>query len=348
MNSIAISEEDVSHFLRHTVEIWDEFKGARIFVTGGTGFVGKWLVESFLAANDSLSLNASLVLLSRNPNGFVHEMPHIAKSRSVSLIQGDVRDFDFPDGDFSHVIHAATDVAAVATPTEIFDVSVLGSRRVLEFCKLQKVRKILFVSSGAIYGRQPSEVDKLAENYIGAPSPTDVGSAYAQGKRAAEWLMCAHAAEFKSEIIIARCFAFVGPHLPLDKQFAIGNFIADILGKKDIHIASDGTALRSYLHAADMVVWLWTILAKGKSGEAYNVGSDEEISILNLARTIAELHGDEICVNVARQAVDGVPPQKYIPNIDKVRNELGLDIWIPLKDGIQRTVKWHQKAKDHQ
>lgn len=338
-------DNDVAHFLHHTEDLWEDFKNARIFVTGGTGFVGKWLVETFLAANDAFSLNASMVLLSRSPEAFINEMPHIAASGDIELTQGDVRNFADPEGSFTHIIHAATDVTASVTPLESFDVSITGTRRILQLCKASGAGRVLMISSGAVYGRQPPEIPALCETFAGAPLATDVGSAYGQGKRAAEWLACAETEGMDCTLSIARCFAFVGPHLPLDKQFAIGNFISDVMNGRDISIAGDGRAVRSYLHAADMAIWLWTILARGKKGNAYNVGSDQEISIRDLARTVADVCDGATRISIAKVPVEGELPHRYVPSIEKAKRELGLDVWIPLRDGIQRTVKWHLNHK---
>ncbi len=326
------------HVLTHTTGIWDEFRHARLFVTGGTGFIGKWLLESFLAANDACDLQARVCVLSRDPARFRAEMPGLSAHAAIEFVAGDVRSFEFPSGTFTHIVHGATDIANPALPLDTFDVTVGGTRRVLDFTRACGAKKLLLISSGAVYGRQPPEISHIGEAYAGAPSILSTASAYGEGKRVSEWLSVVYGQSGGLQVRIARCFAFVGPHLPLDKHFAIGNFIRDVLTGQDITIGGDGTPLRSYLHAADLAAWLWTIMARGAPSTAYNVGSDQPISIAELAELVARLAATGRRINMAQAPQSGAAPERYVPSIDKARRELGLDVWIPLEAAILDTL----------
>ncbi len=234
-----------------------------MFITGGTGFFGHWILESLLWANDILDLDVKIVLLSRNPDAFSKKNPQLAYHPAVSWIQGDVKTFDFPEGQFSYVIHAASEGnvrLAQENPILLFDTIVEGTHHVLEFARTHGTRKLLFTSSGAVYGRQPPELTHIPEDYSGAPDVMNPRSAYGEGKRAAELLCNLYSQQFGLETKIARCFAFVGPYLPLNANYAIGNFIRDAINGGPIVIKGDGTPYRSYLYAADLAIWLWTIL----------------------------------------------------------------------------------------
>jgi dTDP-glucose 4,6-dehydratase len=205
---------------------------------------------------------------------------------------------------------------------------------------------MLFTSSGAVYGRQPPEVSHVAEDYAGGPDPLDRRSAYAEGKRAAEFLcgLAATRANSPVSVSIARCFAFVGPHLPLDVHFAIGNFIRDALAGGPIRISGDGTPYRSYLYAADLAEWLVTILLRGEAGRAYNVGSDEAISIQDLANRVAAVAAGlwparpPIRVVTALQAKPASQPSFYVPKCRRAIDELGLSVTTPLAKAIRDTL----------
>ncbi len=281
---------DLDHALTHVGDGWRSLAGARLFITGGTGFVGKWLLESLLWANDQRDLGVSATVLTRDPDRFVAESPHLARHSAVALLKGKVDSFDFPAGDFPFVIHAATEryfEADAERPLSTFDLDVEGTRRVLEFARTHGGRRLLFTSSGAVYGTQPPSLTHIPEDYTGAPLTTTPGSAYGQAKRASEFLCTMYARQYGFAALITRLFAFVGPHLPLNRNFAAGNFIRDALAGGPIHVHGDGTPHRSYLYAADLAVWLWTILLRGESTRPYNVGSGQPVSIAELAQAVA-------------------------------------------------------------
>jgi nucleoside-diphosphate-sugar epimerase len=340
MNPLAT---DLNHILDHTRDLWDELRGQRIFITGGTGFFGCWLLESFLWANRKLDLKAQAVILTRRPAIVKQTLPHLTLDPAISLYEGNVRTFTFPSGQFAHVIHAATESSAKLNsedPLLMLDTIMDGTRRTLEFAIHCKAHKFLFTSSGAVYGKQPPEMTHIPEEYTGAPDPFDPRSAYGQGKRLAEHL-CAHYANPTLEIKIARGFAFVGPYLPLDNHFAIGNFIRDALNGGPIIIKGDGTPHRSYLYTADLTIWLWTILFKGQSGRPYNVGSDESLSIAEVARRVAEQFQPKPKIEILGKLDPNKPLERYVPNTHRAMDELGVITRINFPNAICRTLNWN-------
>ena len=338
INSLA---QDLDDILVRTYDLWDELRSQRIFITGGTGFFGCWLLESLIWANDKLGLNAEVVVLTRNYDAFRKKAPHLANHPSIQFIIGDVTSFNFPEGNFSHVIHAATEASAKLNeenPLLMFDTIVQGTRHTLEFAKLCQAKKFLLTSSGAVYGKQPSALTHIPEDYIGAPDPTHAPSAYGEGKRAAEMLCTLYGKQYGFETKIARCFAFVGPYLPLDTHFAIGNFIRDGLQGGPILVNGDGTPYRSYLYAADLAVWLWTILLKGRSCYPYNVGSDFDLSISRIAHLVAQVFQPQVEVIIAQKPLAGKEAERYVPLTNRALSDLGLKSMIGLEDAIKRTI----------
>lgn len=316
----------------------------RIFTTGSTGFFGHWLLESFLAANRAFDLQAQAVVLTRSAQNFRQRCPHLTENSAVELVEGDVRTFAFPAGEFPFVIHAATDSVAPASPhaaEDLFSTIVDGTRRCLEFAESHGTGKFLLTSSGAVYGPQPSGMTHMEESYSGAPNPLHPGSEYGEGKRAAEMLCGMAARRTRMECKVARCFAFVGPHLPLDAHFAIGNFIRDAVHGGPILIQGDGTPMRSYLYAADLAIWLWTMLFRAPSARAFNVGSANAHSIRTVAEEVAAVIHPGMEIRAARQPVPGAPLHRYVPDVSAAVRELGLRESISLREAIQRTVAWH-------
>ncbi len=335
---------DLDEILDATRPLWDEMRGQPLFLTGGTGFFGCWLVESFLHINRALVLDARITVLSRDPERFLAKVPHLRGEAALTLHAGDVRDFPFPEGKFPYVIHAATEASArqlAEHPHQMLSTILAGTERTLDFAAQAGTRKLLLTSSGAIYGPQPATLTHVPEDFAGAPDPLLPQSVYGEGKRASE-LMCALAAQSSMEVKIARCYAFLGPHLPLDTHFAAGNFLGDALTGRPIAIASDGTALRSYLYASDLTAWLWTMLFRAPSLRAYNVGSEQAVSIRQLAEAAAAAVNPETPITVARSATPGALPARYIPATARAQQELGLCQTVSLDEAFRRTAAWHR------
>jgi len=333
---------DLDAILARTESLWQELRGQRILITGATGFFGCWLLESFAWANHRLGLNARAIGLSRHPGRLAEKARHLAQDPAITLHAADVRHGDFPHGAFSHVIHAATEASAklnTEAPLVMFDTVVEGTRRALQFAIASSTSRFLLVSSGAVYGTQPPQLTHVCESFAGGPDPLNPASAYAEGKRSAE-MLCSLAASPRLATTVARCFAFVGPYMKLDTHFAIGNFIADRLQGRPIHVQGDGSPVRSYLYATDLMVWLWTILFRGQSRRAYNVGSEDALNIAALAREVATALSPEAAVNITSAATPGAPAHRYVPSTARAREELGLRAEVPLREAIGRTHEW--------
>lgn len=345
-----LPKDDLDLIVERARGAWEDLRGSRVFLTGGTGFVGTWVLESFVRANRDLALDASIAVLSRDPTRFLGRRPHLRNEPAVTFVTGDVRDFDIHGVEFTHLIHGATTPGAPMDPREMFSVIVDGTRRVLEACRRVKPARSLLISSGAIYGRQPPEISHVSEDYEGAPSTCVSSSAYGEGKRAAE-LLATMATECDGiPFSIARCFAFVGPLLPLDAHFAIGNFMGDVLAGRDIVIRGDGTVRRSYMHAADLVIWLLNILVRGAGVRAYNVGSEHDVSIKDTADVVQRIAQSMLLRSAAQSIVTCETPRsgrsvaRYVPNCQRAMNELSLPPIIPLSDAVRMTLAFYSRS----
>lgn len=318
-------------------------RGAGIFITGGTGFVGYWLVSALLLMSDIFELDLNIAVLTRDPRKFQRGEPDIAGR--VSLVPGDVRDFRFPGGSFSHVVHAATETNARindGNPALLKEVIEKGTERVLDFARGHGARRFLYVSSGAAYGRQPSDLARLPETFEGLPDGNDTGaSVYARSKRAAEKLVCEASGRWGITAPIARLFAFVGANLPLDEHFAIGNFIRDALNGGPVVVGGDGSSYRSYLYGADLAGWLLRILFDGADRRMYNVGSDRAVTIKEAAEAVASLSSPSCRVEIRQRAIPGAVASRYVPSADRVKEELGAVESFSLEEAIRRTMQWY-------
>jgi len=298
----------------------------RLFISGGTGFFGKSMLDYRLRHPEWPWTKAEWVILSRSPARFAASCPRFANQPGVSFVAGDVRNFVFPEGRFDAILHAATSAVTTLSDAEMTSVIMDGAQHVVDFAKAAGCSKILFTSSGAVYGPRitPAGEDDACEPV----------TAYGKGKLAVERLLI----DTGFDVKIARCFAFTGPHLNRGIHFAIGNFIQNCLDGKLIVINGNGTPLRSYLYADDLVEWLFAILDRGENGRPYNVGSDRAVSIRDLAATVREALGSSSEVQVLGRDVPGAA-DVYVPDISRIRRELGVEVKCDLRSAIIRTAR---------
>lgn len=339
--SSSIIRQDLDFILEKT-KGWDDLKNSRIFLTGGTGFFGKTLVGSYAHANEQLGLNAEMLVLTRDIESVKTNQPSLYHTPGVTWVEGDIQSFEFPDGQITHIIHAASELnsANPKAPLDLLTTTYKGAQRIIKLGGEKKSKSILYTSSGAVYGtnyHRPS----IAENHGVYHRELTPNNTYAEAKRHTEMLFAAFAKNQNTEIKIARCFAYIGPHLPLDGHFAASNFLKCALECKNIIINGTGANQRTYMYTADLGVWLWTILLKGKNCRPYNVGSDHAVTIADFARMIAEQSKDAIQVQMPNAYSSNYSDDIYVPDVSRAITELGLGTYHNLEKSIQRTMLHH-------
>ncbi len=325
-----------------------QLAGQHVLLTGCTGFFGKWLL-AMLAALNRQGAGIQLTAVSRNPGRFLRQYPEYVRDGWIRWVEADVRALDeqLLAIRCDAVIHAATDTTAngQADALRLYDTILGGARNVLDLAVHAGARRVLFTGSGAQYGAIAGERPVL-ESSSGACDSLRAGSAYAEAKRAQETLAAIYAERYGVEVVMTRCFAFSGPGLALDEHFAIGNFVRDALWRDELVLQSSGSAVRSYLHGADLAGWLLTLLARGVNGQAYNVGSDKALSIAELARkVVARLAPGKPVRILGRDDVQQARSY-YVPDIDKARG-LGLDDWTSLDHSIESMAQWAHEQGIH-
>lgn len=315
---------------------WAGLQDARIFITGGTGFLGTWLLETLIEASGVHGLGARVVVLTRSPDSFRAREPRLAMNAAIELWPGDVRRFVEPEGSFTHIIHGAAEPAR-ADARDTVDTICRGAERVVDFARRRGAGRMLFISSGAVYGSAPASMRLIPETLAFDSATPGARSAYGEAKRMAESVCLSSGLD----VTIARGFAFLGPRMPLDGPYAAGNFLRDALDGRDIEVRGDGSDVRSYMYIKDCAEWLWTILLRGDRGSAYNVGSDHAITITELAQTIAACAPNPVGVRVLAASAPGVS-RRYVPSIRKARTELHLEVNTPLEVAIHKTLSWYR------
>lgn len=292
--------------------------GRHIFLTGGTGAVGRTLLD-YLDRCWAASDGFHVTVLTRDAAGFTVRHPVQATRPWLTLVNGDLSDLPPLPVGVTDVVHAAADTHIGQGRVAWIDQIVGGTRALLDASRAAGADRFLLVSSGAVYGPQPPVIPRLGEDYAGAPDTLLTGSTYGQAKRVAEQLCTIFHAEYGLSTVIARLFAFGSVHIPRDGRYALGSFIRDALSDDDapIRIAGDGTAVRSYLNGDDMAHALITALCLGTPGQAYNVGSEAPVTIAELARRVRDRLSPERNVDILGAAGDG-QRSLYVPDVTRI------------------------------
>ena len=342
-----IIQKDCEEVTANSAPLLSKLKGECILITGGTGFMGTWLVEMATFLNDNYNFDIRLILLSERAQNFSAKAPHLAMRDDVELIEYDIRNVMEIPNEVSYVIHAAANPdnrIHASDPFKTMYVISKGTDAILNAAiRLPNLKKLLNISSGLIYGPQPLELDTISENFRGGSDCSSVASAYAEAKRFAETLCSVYRSQYKMPIVTARPFAFIGPYQLLDKPWAVNNFIRDGLMGGPIRILGDGKAVRSYMYPSDMAFWLLHILVDGTSGLAYNVGSPHGVTLQQLAEKIASNFPVQPKI-ISRVAGDGILHRsKLVPDVTLAQKNLGLNLKVDINEAIKRTLLWHRE-----
>lgn len=331
--------QDIDFIFNHLKELTDLslLNNKNIFITGGTGLFGKSILNTLIHIKKFF--NFKITLLTRDINNFLSNYPEYNLD-FINFIQGDIRYFKYDGTDFDYIIHTAAPASAKLeeeNPEEMHSIILEGTKKIIELTKKMDIKKLLFTSSGAVYGKQPEELCNFNEEYEGNPI-----TYYGKAKKISEQLLL----ESNINVTIARCFAFVGPYLNLDIHFAIGNFVKNVINNEDIVIKGDGRPLRTYLYTADLVIWLLTMLLNANNKSIYNVGSSNEISIYNLAKKVSNcVKGYNKDIKILTEPNYDMPAPKYIPNNTKIIKELNVKENFDLDNSIKRTINWNLYKK---
>lgn len=329
--------------MKSRLQIAGALWGKNVLITGASGFVGSAILREGFFLNDVLNANIRFTLVVRGQNEKLFNLTRNRKD--VRFIESSIgTPFEIKDS-FDIVFHCATPASAVLNneaPIEMFNTNVRGMSWILEALKQQdSLCKLVFTSSGAIYGPQPEDMSHIPEGFLGGPDPTSLNSAYAEGKRVAEFLLSQ--AGLRNEVfpVIARLFAFSGVGLPLDKHFAIGNFVLDGLRQDTITVRGTGLDIRSYLDATDMAVWLWAASCH-QPDFPLHIGSEHAISIASLASLVAErfknVLGKELSIEKLNNSslIDGA--SVYVPSTSRTRKLLKVDEFTRLETSIDQMI----------
>ncbi len=319
-----------------------------VLITGGTGFVGTWIAGLIAFLNDNHAFNTQIILISKNTDSFKINRPYLAQRKDVRLIAADVRYLHEVPTQTNWLIHAAgtpDNRMHASYPLETMSVIANGTQSVLRAVeRCSNFKMLLNISSGLIYGCQPLDHARMDERFTGAPKCGTVSSAYAEAKRYSETLCHSSRSQSRIPIVTARPFAFMGPYQSIETPWALNNFIKDALTGNAIRVLGDGQSVRSYMYASDMAFWLLTMLARGDSGEVYNVGSPDAVTLGELAHLIAAEFDNRPEIKLSTSASHQLQNTRFVPDVSLAQDKLQLNLTVNLNDAINKTIRWNKSC----
>lgn len=326
-------------------KVFVDLQDKTILITGGTGFMGKWLSEMINYVNDAQNYNIKLYVLARDIVKFKTEMPHLAGKAFIRFIEQDVKNVHDLPQDINYIIHAAgspDNRDHVSMPIRTVETFFKGTQAVLDAAsRLPALHKVLHVSSHQVYGKNDAGT-LMDEKFAGNVELNSINNVYGESKRIAETLCYTYRHQFKLPILIMRPFAFIGPYHDLEKPWAINNFIRDGILGGPIRIIGNGATIRSYLYASDMAYWILKTLIKGQPGENYNIGSKEAISLDNLATKVKASLNNNVDILSKSSKENYSNLSNLVPDTSKIARQIGVEEIFGIDDAIKRTIVWNQ------
>jgi dTDP-glucose 4,6-dehydratase len=318
----------------------ESLKNKHILITGGTGFVGTWIMEMLIYLNENFNFNVTIYLLSRN------ETPRKNHSEFeyIHFIKSDVKNVKELPNNINYVLHAAGTPDSrehVSNSIKTIDTFYKGTQNILDLVsRLPNLIKFIHFSSNKIYGSNYSTTPMDETNStISGYNNQDV---YSESKRISETLCKAYMSEFHLPIIIVRPFAFIGPFQSLDKPWAINNFIRDAILGGPIRILGNELTTKSYMYGSDLAYYILNILSEGKVGDTYNIGSSQPTTLFELATKIKNLINSEIEIKIKSSKDQYSKTSFDVPLTTKVENELNIKSFFEIEEALKRTILWNK------
>lgn len=342
--------DDIENIVNSEID-WARFYNKTILITGASGFLPAYLVETLMYINsNNFNSKIKIIALVRSYDKAKIRFANFMESPFFSCIVQDVCDEISISEKIDFIVHAASQASPKyygIDPVGTINANILGTSNLLTLAFQNNVEGFLYFSSSEVYGMLGEDKIPTKETWFGSIDPCNVRSCYSEGKRAGEALCISWFHQFNIPVNIVRPFHTYGPGMSLDDGRVYADFIRDIVNNNDIKMLSDGSAVRAFCYIADATKAFFKILLNGKIGNAYNVGNDKAVvSILNLAEILINLFPEK-GLNVIRKEEKNnsyikSEISKNIPDIEKIK-EIG---WTPetkIKEGFTKTINYYLK-----
>jgi len=359
-----IVEEDLSYIVSTIRNELEKLRGKHLLITGAAGFLGYYLVQTLLRANENADDDEAICITAYD--NFMRGVPgwlnHLKTDPHLTLVRHDIREpLPNPDERFDFIIHAASIASPIyyrKYPLATMDANVNGLRHLLEHALEQKksghpIEGFLFFSTSEIYGDPSPSMIPTPETYRGNVSCTGPRACYDESKRYGETLCVTFASQYELPITIARPFNNYGPGLKISDRRVIPDFMRDVLNGDDIVMLSDGSPSRTFCYISDAICGYFKTLVNGRPGEPYNIGvASPEISIMELAEKIVDLAKEYTGYSgkvIKKQSSDQQylvdNPNRRCPVIKKAETDVEYNPTVSLEEGLVRNLLWYKENK---
>ena len=341
-------QNDCATILEGQVEKLESLKNKSIFITGASGFVGKWVIELINFLNEKHSFNTEVHAFARTMKDTAEQHPNVFDKSWIRLIDGEIQSLSEIDINVSYVLHLAgspDNRFHASNPVKMMNDITSGTGKVLEQCvRLENLEKFVFFSSGHVYGGLPFSEDCLREDSFYGLNCSSLTSFYAEAKRVAESMTQAYRSQYRIPVTIFRPFAFAGPYQLLDRPWAINNFLRDGLLGQSIRILGDEDTVRSYMYPSEMALWTLLGMTENSSHAVYNLGGSEGRSLRSVAQTVEKSFATNAGVST-NVPLNNLHKSKFVPSVSRFEESFGLKQKIGTEEAIQKTIEWHLLGK---
>jgi UDP-glucuronate decarboxylase len=323
---------------------WEKFENKRILITGSTGLICSFLIDVLMVRNNKYNSNISIYALGRSNISAQKRFGEYFTNNNFFFIEQDVCNPIKIDSDFDYLIHGASNAhprSYTVDPVGTMLSNFTGMYNVLEFARKMNNTRVLYISSGEVYGEAKIDDDIFDEDYSGYINSMNFRSCYPNSKRAAETLCVSYTHQYNVDTVVVRPCHVYGPTMTSKDSRVISEFIMSVLSSNNIVMKSEGLQTRSYCYVADAVSAILTVLLIGRKGEAYNISDNESVlSIKTLANLIANIGNQQVIINLPKDTANSgfTPITKTLLSTEKL-SKLGWNSKTNIESGIKKTIR---------
>lgn len=333
-------KSDLKESLNYLLCLLEPIKNKTVTITGA-GFMGSWLARSLVWLNENHGFQIKIYLITKNPEKLQKSDNELYTRNDLNIIRSDIRSINSFPSDTNFIVHTVANPdnrVHMSDPINTIDTIVTGTKIMLDNAsRLENIESIVHISSGQVYEKKYICSDN--ENNM-VSCRNNVNSIYPNAKRFSETLCFAYESINKLPIIIVRPFSFIGPFQELNKPWAVNSLLQEALNNQPMRIIGNGKPQRSYLYASDMAAWLLVILANGKKGEIYNLGSSESVSLLDITTKINKYLDNNVKILVQNYNEDN---SKFIPDTRQLKEKFGLKEIFNFDNALKNTINWNME-----